>query len=157
MTMLAAIRPSDVEFPLFLHVLGAILLLGTLLVAATALLAAWRRRDGGEVTSLTRIGLWTILVGVFPSYVLMRVGAQWTESTSDYPDEFDPAWLGIGYITADAGALVTLIAIVLAIVGLRRLRGPASRVVLGRIVASLSLLLIAAYAVAVWAMTAKPT
>lgn len=157
MTVLAIQRASDVEFPLFLHVLGAVLLMGALLIAATALVAAWRRTDAREVTSLTRIGLWTILVGVFPSYVLMRVGAQWTESASDYPDAFDPAWLGIGYITADAGALVTLIAIVLAIIGLRRLRGPASRVVLGRIVAGLSLLLIAAYAVAVWAMTAKPT
>jgi len=157
MTVLAVNRPSDVEFPLFLHVLGAILLIGTLLVAATALLAAWRRKDPREVTSLTRIGLWTILVGVFPAYVLMRVGAQWTEAASDYPDEFDPAWLGIGYTTADLGALVTLIAIVLAIIGLRRLREPVSRAVLGRVAASLSLLLLAAYAVAVWAMTAKPT
>ena len=157
MTVLAVNRPSDVEFPLFLHVLGAILLIGTLLVAATALLAAWRRKDPREVTSLTRIGLWTILVGVFPAYVLMRVGAQWTEAASDYGDDYDPAWLGIGYITADAGALVTLIAIVLAIIGLRRLREPVSRAVLGRVVASFSLLLFAAYAVAVWAMTAKPT
>ena len=157
MSVLAVNRPSDVEFPLFLHVLGAILLLGALLVAATALIAAWRRRDAGETTALTRVGLWTILLGVFPAYVLMRVGAEWTEAASDYPDAFDPAWLGIGYITADLGALVTLIAIVLAIIGLRRLREPVSRAVLGRVVASLSLLLIAAYAVAVWAMTAKPT
>ena len=44
----------------------------------------------------------------------MRIGAQWTEAEQDYPDEFEPAWLDVGYITADIGALLILISIVLA-------------------------------------------
>ncbi len=57
-----------------------------------------------------------------PSYILTRIRAQWTEAEQNYPDGFEPAWLGIGYITADAGALLILVSIVLSILGLRRLR-----------------------------------
>ncbi len=157
MTLVAAIRPGDVELPLFLHVLGAMLLVGTLLVSATVLLVAWRRTDVGAVAALTRLGLRTILVGVLPSYVLMRVGAQWTEAAWDYPEGYDPGWLGMGYVIADLGALLLLVAIVLAIIGLRRLRHTtAARSVLGRVVGSISVVLLAAYLVAVWGMTAKP-
>ena len=48
----------------------------------------------------------------------MRVGAQWVESKEhldDLPD--DPAWLGIGYITADGGGLLLLIALILGGIG----------------------------------------
>lgn len=154
---LAAIRPSDVEFPLFVHVFGAMVLIGTLLVVATALLLAWRRTEPGEVTALTRFGLRWLLIGVLPSFVVMRIGAQWTESASDYPESFEPSWLEIGFITADLGAVLILISIVLAAVGLWRLRKQASGVVFGRIVGVVTVLLLAAYLVAMWAMTAKPT
>jgi hypothetical protein len=156
MTTLAVIRPSSWEFPLFLHVLGAILLMGALMVAATALVTAWRRTDGGEVRALTRLGLWTLLGGVVPAYILMRIGAEWVYSREGWGDDGDPDWLGIGYTTADVGALLILISIVLSIIGLRRLRGEAERSVLGRIVAVVALVLLVAYAVSVWAMTAKP-
>lgn len=154
---LAAIRPSDVEFPLFVHVFGAMVLIGTLLVVATALLLAWRRTEPGEVTALTRFGLRWLLIGVLPSFVVMRIGAQWTESASDYPESFEPSWLEIGFITADLGAVLILISIVLAAVGLWRLRKLASGLVFGRIVGVVTVLLLAAYLVAMWAMTAKPT
>ena len=104
---------------------------------------------------LTRFGLLTLLCGVVPSYVLMRVGAQWTESEQGYPDGFDPAWLGIGYITADLGALLIIVSIVLAALGLRRLRA-GSGLRFGRAVGVIGILLLAGYLVAVWAMTAKP-
>jgi hypothetical protein len=159
---LAAIRPDEVNFPLFLHVLGAMLLVGTLLAVASAILQGWRGDDPERSRALTRFGLWTLIAGVLPSYVLMRVGAQWTES-----EEFgdlegaakeafeDSWWVGIGYITADLGALLILISIVLAIIGLVRLRGGAG-LALGRAVGVIAVLLLAAYIVAVWAMTTKP-
>ncbi len=151
--MLAAIRPDSVNLPLFLHVLGAMLLVGSLLAVALATALGWRRSD--DAAGLARFSLLTLLYGVVPSYVLMRIGAQWTEAEQSYPDDFDPAWIGIGYVTADAGALLTIVSVVLAVVGLRRLRrGDGIR--LARAVGVISILLLAAYLVAVWAMTAKP-
>ena len=162
MTILQAIRPDSVNFPLFLHVLGAMLLVGTLFAVASAIVLGWRRSEPDRSVGLTRFGLWTLIAGVFPSYVLMRIGAQWVES-----EEFgdlegpakeaveDSAWLGIGYITADLGALLIIVSIVLSIIGLRRLRSGRG-VGLGRAVGIISVLLLAAYVIAVWAMTVKP-
>ena len=54
----------------------------------------------------------------------MRIGAQWTEAAEDLPEELEDAtWIGIGYITADAGALLILISMILSGIGLRKLRG----------------------------------
>jgi hypothetical protein len=155
--LLAAIRADEVNLPLFVHVLGAMLLVGTLLAVSTAILAGWRRTDAGEARALTRFGLWALLLGVFPSYILMRVGAQWTEAEENLPEAIeDSAWLGIGYITADAGALLILVSIVLSALGLRRLRGESGGTGLARAVGVIATLLLAAYVVAVWAMSAKP-
>ena len=154
--MLAAIRPDSVNFPLTLHVLGAMLLVGTLAAVAYVTILGWRNPD--RAPGLSRFGLKTLLIGVFPAYLLMRIGAQWTESEQNYPDDFDPTWIGIGYITADAGALLVLISLILAAIGLRRSREDAVRGVrMARIVGVICILLLAAYLVAVWAMTAKPT
>ena len=136
-------------FPLFLHVLGAMLLVGTLLAVATAILLDWRRGGGG----LTRLGLRTMVIAVVPAYVLMRVGAQWTESRADLPGEY--AWIDIGYIVADAGAVLVLVSLILAAIGLRRLRAGGGRG-LARAVGVISTIMLAAYVVAVWAMTTKP-
>jgi hypothetical protein len=155
--VLAAIRADSVNLPLLLHVLGAMLLVGTLITVAVAILAARRRTDADEAVGLTRFGLRTVFMGVLPSYVLMRIGAQWTESEENLPAEVeDSAWIGIGYITADVGALVILISIVLSVLGLRKLNAGGGRW-LAQAVGILSVLLLAAYLVAVWAMTAKPT
>ena len=158
MAHLAAIRPSDVELPLFVHVLGAMILVGTLLAAATAFTLSWRRKDAAEVATLNRFGLWTIVAGVLPAWILMRVGAQWVYSKEGWEDVADdPGWLGVGYITADAGGLLILVSVVLAIVGLRRGRaGEGSPSTLGRIAGVISVLLLVTYLVAVWAMSAKP-
>ena len=153
MSVLAAIRPDDVNLPLTLHVLGAMLLVGTLLVVATAIAFAWR--GGDDAVGLTRFGLRALLLGVFPAYLLMRIGAQWTESAEDFPDDFDPAWLGIGYITADAGAVLILVSLILSGLGLRKLRDGGG-IGLSRAVGVIAVILLAAYVVAVWAMSAKP-
>jgi hypothetical protein len=155
MTVVAAIRTGHVGVPLFVHVLGAMLLVGTLLAVASAIVLGWRRTETGESVALTRYGLWTLLLGVVPAYIVMRIGAQWTESAENFPDDFDPAWLGIGYITADIGAVLVLVSIVLSVLGLRRLRGGGGTG-LARAVGVIAVLLLAAYLVAVWAMSGKP-
>ncbi len=33
----------------------------------------------------------------------MRVGGEWTASKEGFDDEPDPVWVGIGYITSEAG------------------------------------------------------
>jgi hypothetical protein len=153
MSTLAAIRPDSVNLPLFLHVLGAMLLVGTLALVGSLILVGWR---SDRAHALTRLALRAIPWGVLPAYVLMRVGAQWTEVEQDYPDDFSAAWIDIGYITADAGALLLIVSLILAGIGLRKLRGGGG-LGLGRAVGIISLVLVAAYVVAVWAMTAKPT
>jgi hypothetical protein len=154
MIIFQASRPDSADFPLFLHVLGAALMVGMLLAVACAILIGWSRADPLESRALTRFGLWTLLAGVFPSYVLMRVGAEWTASEEGLGDA-DLAWIDIGYIVADVGALATLISIVLAIIGLVRMRRGGG-IGLGRAVGIIATLVLVASVVAVWAMTTKP-
>jgi hypothetical protein len=153
-TVIAAIRPDDVNFPLLLHVLGAMLLWGGLIGAATALLVGWRR-DAGV---FARLGFRILLFVAFPAWWLMRIAGQWTESRIGFAEDDEPAWLGIGYITAELGGLLLLISIILTGIGARRLRDPARTTsVLPRIGGVLALLLVVIYTISVWAMSAKPT
>jgi hypothetical protein len=148
--MLAAIRPHSWDLPLFVHVAGAMLLVGALVVVAATMAAALRRGDG--VAVLTGLAFRTLLIGVIPSYILMRVGAEWIASEENVPDDVD--WIGIGYIVADGGLLLTLIALVLAWRASRR--GAAGPGGLGRAAFVLTAVLLLAYGVAIWAMTTKP-
>jgi hypothetical protein len=92
----------------------------------------------------------SLLLGVLPSYLLMRVGAEWVLAEEGAGD--DATWVGIGYVTADGGLLLALIATFLAWRSARRGgRGPMSGV------AAISGLLVVAYVVTIWAMTAKPS
>jgi len=148
--MVATIRPDSWAFPLFLHVAGAMLLVGALVVVAATMGAALRRGDGVEV--LTRLAFRTLLIGVIPAYILMRAGAEWILSKENVPD--DVTWLGIGYSVADGGLLLTIIAAVLAWRASRR--GVACPGGQGRAVLVLAGVLLLAYAVAIWAMATKP-
>jgi hypothetical protein len=150
MSTLAAIRPDSWNFPLFLHVLGAVVLVGALLTSSAAL----ARADGRA--GMLRLGYWSLLAVGLPGYVVMRIGAEWLY-TKEFPDNPDsePAWVGIGYITADAGALLLLIALIVGGVGVRKLRGGHGTGLL-RVSLGISVLLLAAALVAVWAMSAKP-
>jgi hypothetical protein len=150
--MLAVVRPGEWNLPLLVHVAGAMVLVGALVAVAGALLLAWR----GDAATLTRVGYRTLLLVALPAYVVMRIGAEWIASKEDVDD--DAAWIGIGYVTADLGLLVLLVTTILAGLAARRLRRAAGgRSVLGRVAAVLTLVLVAAYVVAVWAMTAKPS
>ena len=148
---IALIRPDDWNFPLLLHVGGAMLLVGSLVTVAALFLLAWR----GDSPGLIRLGFRTLLIAALPSYVLMRVGAEWINSKENIPDEAD--WIGIGYITADGGLVFLLISTILAGVAARRAgRHPGDGGTLGRVVTVLTLVVLAAYLIAVWAMTTKP-
>ena len=147
--MLATIRPDDWNLPLLVHVAGAMLLVAALVVVAIVIAAALRRPDDAAV--LTRLGFRTLLLGVLPADILMRVGAEWAASTENVGDS---TWLGIGYGTADGGLLLAIIATVLAWRATRRgADGPGG---LGRATVVLAGVLLVAYAVTLWAMATKP-
>jgi hypothetical protein len=151
--VLAAVRPDEQNFPLFVHIVGATILVGGLLTAA-ALLASSR----GDARYL-RLGYWTLLAVSLPGWIVMRIGAQWIYSEQgwdDLPDEADePAWLGIGYILADLGGIILLISLIVGGIGVYRLRAGGGGGLL-RATLVLSLILLAAYVVAAWAMAGKP-
>jgi hypothetical protein len=150
---LAILRPDEWDFPLLVHVLGAMLLVGTLTVALTILGGAWRRKgDATEAAAMRRLGFQTLLVAGIPSYVVLRVGAEWIASEEEL-DEAEADWIDVGYITANLGALGLVVATVVGWLAVRRgaAGGP-----LGRVATILVALLLAGYLVAVWAMTTKP-
>jgi hypothetical protein len=148
--MLAIARPDSWDLPLFVHVAGAMLLVGALTVVLVASAAALRGGDG--TAALARLSFRSLLLGVLPAYIVMRIGAEWIASEEAVGD---PTWVGIGYMTADGGLLLTLIAIVLAWRAARR--GPDGPGGMGRAVVVLAAVLLLAFLVAVWAMTAKPS
>lgn len=151
--VLAVIRPNEWDFPLFLHVLGSMVLVGSLLLVGTSLVGAWR----GGAPAAVRVGYRALLLVALPSWILMRVSAQWIASKENVEDS-DAAWIGIGYMTSEAGLLVMIVATVLAGLGLRRAsraEGPEQSIQV-RIAAVLVGILLLAYLIAIWAMTTKP-
>ena len=148
--MLAAIRPDSWNFPLFLHVLGAMILVGGLLAGASAL--AFAR---GEVRFL-RLGYWALLAVALPGWLMMFVGAEWIYRKEGLADEpIESAWVLMGFLVAELGGLLLLVSLILGGIGVHRLRrGTSTRLL--RATMAISLLLVAANAVAVWAMTGKP-
>lgn len=156
--MLAAIRPDSWNFPLLLHVLGAMVLIGGLVVAVVAQFLGWRRQQHADAVAFGRAGFHGLLFVALPGWVLMRVGGQWIYSKEGWDDvETEPAWLGVGYITADLGGILLLASIILAGIAARRLdRTDAGGSTLGRVATGLATVVLVAYLVAVWAMTGKP-
>jgi uncharacterized membrane protein len=152
MSVVAVIRPDSWNFPLFLHVLGAMILVGGLLAGGATL--GYARGDA----RFLQLGYWTLLVVSLPGWVLMRIGANWISSEEgwdDVPEELEPRWLSIGGFIADAGGVVLLVSLIVGGVGVYRLReGKGSGLLRATMV--LSLVLLAAYLVAAWAMAGKP-
>ena len=127
-------------------------LVGTIVAVVWMLFKAWREDRAG----LTSTAFRTLLYGTLPSVIVMRAGAQWIADKEDLADA-DLAWIGIGFGTSDLGALLLIVATVLGGLGARRLRrDPAARPTLGRVAAVLTLIPLALFLVAIWAMTAKP-
>jgi hypothetical protein len=145
----AAIRPDDWDLPLFLHVVGAMLLVAGLLTGGTALAIA-----RGQAR-LLRLGYFSLLAMALPGWIIMRAGAEWIYDKEGFSGDDDPAWLGIGYVVSDAGGLLLVVALILGGFGVRRLgRGGGSRLLTATAV--LALIALVGYLVAVWAMGGKP-
>jgi hypothetical protein len=143
MSLLAAIRPDDWNLALFVHILGAMTLVGSLALVATSIAAG----------SL-RLGFRTLLLAVIPSWIVMRVSAQWILSEEGLDDvDPPPSWVDIGFITSEGSFLLLIAATVCAGIAARRARGGGLRTAT-LVLVGISLV---AYVVAIWAMATKPT
>jgi hypothetical protein len=124
-------------------VLGAMVLVGSLVLALTSL-----------ASHDLRLAYRTLLFAAIPSWIIMRGGAQWIFSEEGLDDvDPAPAWIDIGFITSEASFLLLLAGTVCTGIAARRARGGGLRT------ATLALVGIAllAYVVAIWAMTTKPS
>jgi len=151
------IRHDSWDFPLFLHVAGAMLVTASLVVAVSALALAWRA-EGEERAAITRFGFRTLLIAGIPSYFLMHGAAEWIVSRENIPSgDNEPGWVGIGYGTADLGGILMLLATILAWLGARRLRSGGGGGALAKSATVLATLVVALFVIAIWAMTTKPS
>lgn len=148
MSVLAAIRPDSWNFPLLLHVGGAMVLVGAAALGSIASLGSLR---SPEDAFLRRLAFRSFLRVALPSYIVMRIGGEWLYSKEFDDSDGDVAWIGIGYITADVGALLLVVTLFLS--GFAARRGSRG---LSRVAGILSLIAVLAWLVAVWAMGAKP-
>jgi hypothetical protein len=149
--ILATIRPDSWNFPLCLHVAGAMVLVGSL-ATVVALLVLSRR---GDTVALIRLAFRTLLFAALPSFVVMRAAAEWILDKENLPDDLD--WIGIGFTVSDGGLVVLILGTVLCGLAVRRLRrsggGPGA---LAGVATALIALTLVGYGVAIWAMTTKP-
>ena len=95
--LLAAIRPDSWNFPLFLHILGAMVLVGAVTTAVVAQLTPGGPFDSG---TLRRFSFRTLLFVAIPAYVVMfgRLPVDVLEGVRATASD-DPTWIGIGFMT----------------------------------------------------------
>lgn len=148
MSLLASIRPDSWNFPLFVHVFGAMVLLGAVTTGVAAELYATGTSEPGR---MRRFAFRSLLLVALPAYIVMRIGAEWLYSKEFGDSSNDPTWIGIGYITADLGAILLLIALVLAGVASWK-----SKNGLGKAAGLVAGICLIGWIVTVWAMGAKP-
>jgi hypothetical protein len=145
-----AIRPDDWNLALFVHIAGAMVLVGGLITCVVAI--ALSRGDA----RLLRLGWIALLVLGLPGWIAMRAGAEWIYSKEGWTGDDDPAWLGIGYITSELGGVLLLAALICGWIGVRKLRDGGGAGLL-MAVNILSVIALAVYVVAIWAMGGKPS
>jgi hypothetical protein len=152
MTTLAVLRGHDTIVPLFLHIGGAMVLVGALTLSSVSLISALRSGSA----ALIRLGYMSLFYAALPGYIVFRVGAEWILSKEGLQDA-DLEWIGIGYGVSDLGFLLLLISLIVGGISVRRMkRGGEPSLTSARIVAGLVSLVLVAYLVAVWAMATKP-
>jgi hypothetical protein len=143
-SLLAAIRPDDWNIALFVHVLAAMVLVGSLVLAVTAV-----------ASRNLRLGYRTLLFAAIPSWIVMRVSAQWILSEEGL-DEADPApaWIDIGFLTSEPTFLLIIVATICSGLAARRSRTGGGLRAATLVLVGISL---AAYVLAIWAMSFKPS
>lgn len=151
MTVLAQVRPDSWNFPLLLHIGGAMILVAAVLTATSALVVA-----RGDV-ALLRLGYRALLLVGLPGYIVMRAGAEWIADKEGFNAKGapEPDWLAIGRIVADGGALLLVIALIVGGMGASRMRKGTGGEGLLRAMLVISIILLVAFTVAVWAMSGK--
>jgi hypothetical protein len=154
MTTLASLtRPDNWDLPLFVHILGALVLVGGLALSAVSLIGAWRSGSA----ALTKLGFMSLFYAALPGYIVMRAGAQWIAHKEGLENS-DISWIGIGFGVSDLGFVVLLVSLVIGGIGVRRINrgGGGAPTISARIATGLVSLFLVACLVAVWAMTTKP-
>jgi hypothetical protein len=146
---LGLLRPDEWDLPLFVHVLGAMILVGGLLTSASAI--AFARGD----TRMLRLGYFTLLAVALPGWIVMRVGAQWIYDEQGWEAGAEPTWVWIGWLSADPGGALLAAALIAGGAGVRRL-GRGGGAGLLKVTLWISVVLLAAYVLSIWAMSAKP-
>jgi hypothetical protein len=126
-------------WPLFLHVLGAMTLFGSVLTVVILAATAWT--VAGTPPAVARAPFVVLLAVSIPAWVLMRADAQWIYSKEGWSGHNDPTWLGIGFGVADAGLVILLLTLGAAYWWRRSARALAGRIVVG--LASVYLVLLA--------------
>jgi hypothetical protein len=145
---LASICGPTCGVPLFLHVLGATLLIGGISAVVVVAVAALRYPEHAAL--LRRIAFRVTLIVVWPAFIATVAGGHWTLSREHLADNrTPPGWALVGIAVTDVGVLVVIVLTVFAWLALRRPR-------MGRAVAALATLYLGALLVTLWAMTAKP-
>jgi hypothetical protein len=151
----AVVRPDSLSFPLLLHVLGAMVLVGAVTLGVISLVLAWRSSSEGTL----RLGFRALAWAGLPAWVLMYGGALWIENKEGFDESgvTSPSWIDIGHITAEGGLLLLLITTLLANLALRRARRGADGSALERFAGGLVTVVLIGYVIAIWAMTTKPS
>jgi hypothetical protein len=150
------IRPDSWDLPLFVHVAGAMAVTAAVVIAAAALVLAWRAA-GEQRDALTRFAFRTLLFGGVPAWIVMRIGAQWIYRREPYTGDNDPTWIGIGFSIAEPSGILILLATILTWLGVRRMRAGRGGGGLAKAGTVLATIAVALYAIAIWAMTTKPS
>ena len=144
--MVAILRGDAIDFPLFLHVLGAVVLFGA--TASVALLTIASLRIPQHEHLLRRVALVTMLAAVWPGFLAMFVAGHWVLDREGYEGKA-PGWALTGIGISEGGLVLLLVVTGLGWLGRRRAGATAWA-------AGLSVLYMVALAVAWFAMTAKP-
>lgn len=167
-------RASDfsINFPLLVHITGAVVLVGGVIAAATAFLSA--RGDARRL----RLGYYSLLFVALPGLIVAKFGATWIwskESThsfigSAFPHTDDPRWIMIGGTALDGGGALLVLALILGWFGLERLDGsrddflakvPVVKNMEGATLLKgttiISVVLLVGYVLAIWGMGTKPS
>src|SRR5215210_4330254 len=146
--MLALIRPDSWNLPLFVHVLGALILFGG--TATVAIVGFAGRTRTEHAALLARIALRTFLFAILPGWIVMRVGAQWI-ADKEFPGDTSPGWVDVGFIVSEAGGLLLIALGILAWFSVRR-QGVGRAAIAVPVLAGIY---VVALGIAWWAMSAK--